>query len=84
MLLYIYNASAYIICMNYIVVDCEWGAWVEGDCSTTCGTGQQTNTRSKVVNDDHGGNCTGESTIVTSCLYLNPCPGMYLKMRNFD
>ena len=82
MLLYIYNASAYIICMNYIVVDCEWGAWVEGDCSTTCGNGQQTNTREKVVNEEPGGNCTGESTNVTSCVVVE-CPGMHSKMAKF-
>ena len=68
--------------MNYIVVDCEWGAWVEGDCSTTCGTGQQTNTRGKVVKEDQVGNCTGESTNVTSCVVVE-CPGMYSKMVKF-
>ena len=74
---------AYIICINYIVVDCEWGNWVEGHCSTTCGTGQQNNTRNKLVNEDHGGNCTGESTNVTSCVVVE-CPGMHLKWRNFN
>ena len=73
--LYIYNARAYIICINYIVVDCEWGAWVEGNCSTICGTGQQTNTRVKLVEEDYDGNCTGEFTNVTSCVVVE-CAGM--------
>ena len=72
---YIYNARAYIICINYIVVDCEWGDWVEGDCSATCGAGQQNNTRTKLVEEAHGGNCTGESTNVTSCVVVQ-CLGM--------
>ena len=71
-----------MIWMNYILVDCEWGEWVEGDCSTTCGTGQQTNTREKVVNKEHDGNCTGKSTNVTSCV-VDECPGVYLKMVKF-
>ena len=69
--------------MDYIVVDCEWGGWVEGDCSAKCGTGQQINTRDKLVEEDHGGVCTGESTNLTSCVAVE-CPGMYLKMQNFD
>ena len=66
-----------MICINSILVDCEWGAWVEGDCSTTCGTGEQTNTRTKLVKEAHGGKCTGGFTDVTSCLVAE-CPGMYL------
>ena len=66
-----------MICINSILVDCEWGDWVEGDCSATCGTGQQTNTRTKLVEEAHGGKCTGGFTNVTSCLVAE-CPGMYL------
>ena len=75
--IYRYNTLTYIIFINDISVDCEWGAWVEGDCSTTCGTGEQTNTRTKLVEEAHGGNCTGGFTDVTSCLVAE-CPGMYL------
>ena len=74
-----------MICINSILVDCEWGDWVEGDCSATCGTGVQNNTRTKLVEEAHGGNCTGGYTNVTSCLVVE-CPGMYLsfafKKRN--
>ena len=72
-----YNRHTYIICINCISVDCEWGDWVEGECSTTCGAGEQNNTRIKLVEEAHGGNCSGESTNVTSCLVVE-CPGMYL------
>ena len=66
-----------MICINSILVDCEWGDWVEGDCSATCGTGQQNNTRTKLVEEAHGGNCTGGYTNITSCIVVE-CPGMYL------
>ena len=68
-----------MICINSILVDCEWGDWVEGDCSATCGTGQQNNTRTKLVEEAHGGNCTGGYTNVTSCIVVE-CPGMYLSL----
>ena len=83
-----------MICINSILVDCEWGDWVEGDCSATCGTGQQTNTRTKLVDEAHGGKCTGGFTDVTSCLVAECRPGMYLSsifnkknyayLRHFD
>ena len=66
-----------MICINSILVDCEWGDWVKGDCSATCGTGEQKNTRTKLAQEAHGGTCTGGSTNVTSCLVAE-CPGMYL------
>ena len=66
-----------MICINDISVDCEWGDWVEGDCSATCGTGEQNNTRTKLVEEAHGGTCAGGYTNVTSCLVVE-CPGMYL------
>ena len=69
----------YIICINSILVDCEWGNWYEGDCSTTCGIGEQTNIRIKLVEEANGGNCTGGYTNVTSCLVVE-CPGMYLSL----
>ena len=62
-----------------IVVDCEWGEWAEGDCSMTCGPGQQNNTRTKLVEEAHGGTCTGGYTNVTPCLVVE-CPGMYLDL----
>ena len=68
-----------MICINSILVDCEWGDWVEGDCSSTCGTGQQNNTRTKLVKETHGGNCTGGYTNVTSCIVVE-CPGIYLSL----
>ena len=77
MYIYTYNTLTRIIRIHSISVDCEWGDWVEGDCSATCGPGEKNNTRSKLVEEAHGGNCSGESTNVTSCLFVE-CPGMYL------
>ena len=68
------------VCIYYnTLVDCEWGNWVEGDCSTTCGAGKQNNTRSKLIEAAHGGNCTGDSTEVQSCLVVE-CPGKYSRI----
>ena len=78
-LIYMYDTLAYIICINSISVDCEWGNWYEGDCSTTCGIGEQTDIRIKLVEEANGGNCTGWYTNVTSCLVVE-CPGMYLSL----
>ena len=71
-----------MICINSILVDCEWDDWVEGDCSATCGPGEKNNTRTKLIEEAHGGNCTGGYTHVTSCLVVE-CPGMYLSL-NFN
>ena len=66
-----------MICINFLLVDCVWGDWVaEGDCSVTCGTGEQNYTRTKLVEEANGGICEGESFNVTSCLVVE-CPGMY-------
>ena len=66
-----------MICINSLLVVCEWGDWVaEGDCSVTCGTGEQNYTRTKLIEEANGGICEGESFNVTSCLVIE-CPGMY-------
>ena len=64
-----------IIYRPAISVDCEWAEWVEGICSTTCGTGQQNNTRVKLTEEANGGTCTGVSTELLSCLDVE-CPSM--------
>ena len=69
--------------MNTILVDCEWDDWAEGDCSTTCGAGQQNNLRVKLVEEANGGTCNGESTNVTSCLVVE-CPGIHLNLSVYE
>ena len=49
---------------------------MEGPCSSTCGAGTRTNSRSKVVVESNGGTCTGSSTEVVMC-EDQPCPSMY-------
>ena len=70
------------ICIYSILVDCVWDAWVNGTCSTTCGAGQQTNSRVKLTEEVNGGTCTGESTEVIPCIDVE-CPGMHLSLE-FD
>ena len=72
----------YHVCVLVIIyrlsisVDCEWAEWVEGICSTTCGAGQQNNTRVKLTEETNGGTCTGESSELLSCLDVE-CPGKF-------
>ena len=68
------------IYIYFILVDCVWDAWVNGTCSTTCGDGQQNNTRIKLTEEAYGGKCSGESTDVVSCKDVE-CPGMYLSLN---
>ena len=61
---------------SVLAVHCVWDEWIEGPCSTTCGAGTRTNSRSKVVVQSNGGTCTGSSTEVVMC-EDQPCPSMY-------
>ena len=56
---------------------CKWNDWVHGQCSETCGFGAQINTRTKKVEEQHGGICTGQSTEIKECK-LKECPGISL------
>ena len=48
-------------------MDCEWGDWVAGECSTTCGPGVQIDARQKVQEELYGGTCEGNATKETDC-----------------
>jgi len=56
-------------------IDCVWGIWSEwGSCSTTCGDGTKTRTRTKLVVENDIGVCNGQSMESDSC-NLRACPG---------
>ena len=55
-------------------MDCKWTDWQIGQCSVTCGGGTRTNTRSKSVEENNGGKCTGDSTAQENCNDQS-CPG---------
>ena len=55
-------------------VDCEWSVWKHGECSVTCGGGNRTHSRSKIIEEKHGGVCVGESKYMEECNTEN-CPG---------
>ena len=57
------------------IVNCEWGDWIIGDCSQTCGEGTRINTREPKIVAEHGGvECIGPSSIAESC-QLQTCAG---------
>ena len=58
-----------------LAIHCEWDQWLVGECSETCGTGTRTNTRTKLVVEEHGGTCTGEPYEIEEC-NTQECPGM--------
>ena len=60
------------------IVDCQWGEWATGQCSAKCGGGERINTRTKVVEEDHGGSCTGLPTNTERC-NSESCPGKQLQ-----
>ena len=59
----------------YDIVDCEWNEWIIGTCSSSCGGGTRTNTRSKNVSAEYEGDeCEGTTSITESC-NVQECPG---------
>ena len=70
-----------IFCFIFIVskpaIHCEWGDWVIGQCSVSCGTGTRTNIRTKIVQEENGGACNGGTTEIEAC-NTQECPGTLL------
>ena len=70
----------FLTCYNIIAfkpaINCEWGQWIIGNCSKTCGNGTKTNKRTKIVKEEHGGTCTGEHTESEEC-NTQECPGIH-------
>ena len=64
----------YTSLMPFVSVDCEWGEFVPGDCSVTCGNGTETMSRTILKEAMFGGNpCEGETSVVKSC-FIADCP----------
>ena len=57
-----------------LAINCQWSNWILGECSNTCGTGFRTDTRTKLVEEENGGACIGQSTKIESC-NIQTCPG---------
>ena len=57
-----------------LAIDCVWGEWVAGHCSTTCGIGSRVSTRKKLVEEANGGSCDGNTTENEEC-NLQECSG---------
>ena len=58
----------------YAKVDCEWEEWNIGYCSKSCGGGTRINYREKIIDEEFGGICAGESDMEEVC-NTHECPG---------
>ena len=58
-----------------ITVHCQWSPWTIDSCSRTCGGGHRTKHRVKIVSEQFGGSCSGQSSLIESCNTRN-CPGI--------
>ena len=64
--------------LNLSLVDCVWAEWTTGtECTVSCGTGSRTKTRTKTVEEQHGGACTGAETEQEDC-NTQECPSMQI------
>ena len=79
----LFNLTNYVVFYNYqnpltktpfVAVHCEWGEWVTGACSESCGDGIITKTRIKTVKESDGGECSGNDTDFLPCIGYK-CPG---------
>jgi len=64
-------------------VDCEWNEWELGECSVTCAGGTRLDTRTKSVEEMHGGTCDpagGERTVPCN---NNICPAIHCEWNDW-
>ena len=60
------------------LVDCRWGEWKLGECSTDCGGGMRTDARNIEIKAAHGGgDCEGESNITEKVSLILSDLGFY-------
>ena len=64
---------------SYILVNCQWSSWAVGSCSKSCGGGQRTKQRTKLVTESNGGKCSGQTSITEPCNTVS-CNGMLFCM----
>ena len=70
----------YNIVIIVVSVECEWGPWMTGECSATCGDGVQKMTRSILAVEQFGGKpCEGESSMEEPCSNEECPPGNKIK-----
>ena len=62
-------------------VHCQWGDWIFGECSQSCGGGSRTRTRTQKVLAQNGGEeCTGPASMDESCNVQN-CQGIKIHLN---
>eukprot|EP00440_Ansanella_granifera_P064451 gb/GFBE01069878.1/.p1 GENE.gb/GFBE01069878.1/~~gb/GFBE01069878.1/.p1 ORF type:complete len:344 (+),score=34.25 gb/GFBE01069878.1/:1-1032(+) len=69
-----HGTSAISVAHTHCKTDCVWDTWNAGACSATCGYGTMRRTRSKKVQEQHGGRpCSGVAEDTPVCPNLPPC-----------
>ena len=61
-----------------------WGDWKIEDCSVSCGLGTRTETRTKSIIEQNGGECIGEASVTSEC-HDSICPGksFFIEQQTF-
>ena len=55
-------------------IDCQFGNWVSGECSATCGGGELTLTQSMISAKNGGKSCPTQAPTKTQSCNNHPCP----------
>ena len=68
------SCSSYTPCSSCQRVDCEWSPWSWSSCSTSCGRGRESGTRSILRKSRNGGQPCGSVVRATRDCQGPPCP----------
>ena len=61
--------------LGTVPIDCEWGTWEIGTCTSSNGGCIRTNTRTKTSKESNGGQCNGKQETVQEDCNADDCIG---------
>ena len=69
--------GVYFSSLSNISVNCQWSEWSHGPCSTSCGAGTLTKTRTITMTGANGGiACNANDATEDENCNEGPCPGI--------